>query len=126
MAEKHGIEESLFHSSNLVKIYDLIGRKRQMTFMTQSLGKELTIKKKWQNIIGFLSNELRVREEVVLYEKSKVGKNDVNVKLKFVEDKHKAYNSTEYSKFAKCVLCGKTDHVATVTRRGKLVAVSEC
>ena len=32
LTEKHGIEEALFHQSNLVKIYDLIGKGRQIRF----------------------------------------------------------------------------------------------
>ena len=32
LAEKHNIEEALFHQSNLQKIYDLIGKGRQIMF----------------------------------------------------------------------------------------------
>ena len=57
LAEKHKIEENLFHSSNLVKIYDVIGRKRQIKFMERNLGKEMSVKEEWSGIISFLISD---------------------------------------------------------------------
>ena len=48
LAENHKIEENLYHSSNLGKVYDLVGRKRQLEFMKQNLGKELTMAKNYR------------------------------------------------------------------------------
>ena len=42
LAEKHKIEESLFHQSNIQKIYDLIGKWRLIKFTEQNIDKELT------------------------------------------------------------------------------------
>ena len=43
--------------SNIAKIYHLIGKKRQMKIMGQTLDAYMTEQEKWENIIKFLDNE---------------------------------------------------------------------
>ena len=76
LAEKHGIEEALFHQSNLVKIYDLIGKGRQIRFVEQNIDKEMTLKQEWQNFIDFLHRELRSKEKLLMCEKFKLENNN--------------------------------------------------
>ena len=120
LAEKHGIEEALFHQSNLVKIYDLIGKGRQISFVEQNIDKEMTLKQEWQNIIDFLHKELRSKEKLFMCEKFKLENNE---KTTTDNEKRKAYvmhvMSELPSKDTKCVLCSNTDHGITVTRKGK-------
>ena len=65
LAKKHNIEETLFHPSNLVKIYDIIGRKRQFKCMKQCIVKEIPIKDEWENIITNLNFELKLKEKAL-------------------------------------------------------------
>ena len=77
LARKHKIEEILFHPSNLVKIFDLIGKGRQIKCIEQiknteqNTGYKMSIKQKWEKIISFLDSEIKVKEEVLFLEKSK-------------------------------------------------------
>ena len=90
LAENHKIEGNLYHSSNFGKVYDLVGRKRQLEFMKQNLGKELTIKEEWQKMNVFLNNELRLKEEILMLDKSRLGKD--TTLPKDGEEKRKVYN----------------------------------
>ena len=119
LAEKHIIAESLFHKSNIQKIYDLIGKWRLIKFTEQNIDKELTLKQKWNRIIGLLQKELRVKEEILMNEKSRLVKSEE----KLEDIKHEVFNA-KYElppKVTKCVLCGETDHVITVTKKGRYV-----
>ena len=126
LARKHKIEEILFHPSNLVKIFDLIGKGRQIKCIEQiknteqNTGYKMSIKQKWENIISFLDSEIKVKEEVLLLEKSKPEINDSS-NSNDGNDKRKTYNCTNETKIAKCVICGENDHVTTLTRKGRLV-----
>ena len=70
LAKKHNIEGCLFHTSNLAKVYNLIGRRRQteITKLCISSG-EMVAKYIWENIIQFLDEELKVKERILLFEK---------------------------------------------------------
>ena len=73
LAKNHKIDDILYHPSDLVKIYELIGRKRQFKCMEQCLGKEMSIKDEWIKIIGVLSFELKLKEKALLLDKTKPG-----------------------------------------------------
>ena len=119
LSEKHNIEEILFHPSNLTKVYDLIGRKRQLKVMEKHLDKKLTVQQEWLNIISFLEDELLLKEKLVLMEKSKHENCESSCRSKSYEEKSKSYLSDKFYDVTKCVICGKNDHVATVTKKGK-------
>ena len=111
LAEKRKIEESLFHQSNIQKIYDLIRKWRPIKFTEQNIDKELTLKQKWNRIIGFLQKELRIKEEILMNEKSKL----VKSKEKLEDNKHKVFNAKNElpPKVTKCVLCGEQMQVSS-------------
>ena len=88
-------------------------------FTEQNIDKEFTLKQKWQKIIDFLYKELRRKEEILMDERSKLGKNEEKAE----ENKRKAFNIANEPSLtvAKCVLCSETDHVINVTKKGKSV-----
>ena len=71
-------------------------------------------------IISFLDSEIKVKEEVLLLEKSKPEINDSS-KSNDGNDRRKTCNCTNETKIAKCVICGENDHVTTLTRKVRLV-----
>ena len=122
LAEKHNIEEDLFHGSNLGKIYNLLGEKREKEIVKQNMNTKMTKKEIWSKIIDFLHKELRLEEEMLMRKKSLIGKASEGFsKKKYGEYDSKNFNSNrdEDSKSPKCIICGKTDHVVTVTKKGK-------
>ena len=119
LAKNHKIDDILYHPSNLVKIYELIGRKRQFKCMEQCLGKEMSIKDEWIKIIGVLSFELKLKEKALLLDKTKP-ENEVH-KGTTDDIKRKSYAINETSSEAKkCAFCD-IGHVATITRKGKII-----
>ena len=60
LASKHDIENTLYHNSNLTKIFGLIGRSRQEKVLKKSLSKTLSDKEKWSEIILLIEVEIRV------------------------------------------------------------------
>ena len=76
----------------------------------------LTLKQEWIEIIDFLQRELRIKEKILLNEKSRAKASEENLG----DTKRKAFNvENGFPVVNKCVLCGKTDHIATVTKNGK-------
>ena len=76
MAKIHKIENSLFHTSNLAKIFQLIGRLRQSKITKKFLKSSLTDEQKWETIIHFLDEELKVKEQMLLFENCYSAKNE--------------------------------------------------
>ena len=118
LAEKHNVENQLYHSSNLATIYNMIGRDRQAKIMRKSMANKLDDKGTWSFIIGFLEEEIKLKEQMILFDqahqsksnKDKIGNSDDS-------DSTTKNNNQTYSNAApstKCVICGKTDHVPTV------------
>ena len=72
LAKKSITEGCFFHTSNLAKVYNLFGRRRQteITKLCISSG-EIAIKYIWENIIQFLVEELKVKERMLLFLKIK-------------------------------------------------------
>ena len=68
--------------SNRANIYHLIGKKRQMKIMEQTLDTDMTDQEKWEKIIKFLDNEQKLKEQMLLFEKSNPIRGDVSVKTK--------------------------------------------
>ena len=123
LAGKHKIGHILFHPCNLAKIYELIGRKRQIELTKINIGNEMTFQEEWQKIIEFLEAEVVLKEKLIFMERSKLEFEDSKIKTKSDEGKAKprVFSNGSSSNDAKCTLCGKTDHVGTVTKKGKLI-----
>ena len=153
LAQKHDIEGSLYHSSNVVKIFNLIGHKRktditkivlkseQQTTQSQQQASLIdtapgiaTSSRKtedqiiWQETINYLENEQNLKERLLLFDKSNSGNSDRDKdrerdreRKDGKNDPPKTYTTSEYGKPKDCIICGKSDHIATVTNKGNLV-----
>ena len=63
LAESHNIQTNLFHTSNLARVFSLLGKKRQLDITKRFLKSEteVTEEDKWDCIISYLDKELKVR-----------------------------------------------------------------
>ncbi len=66
LAEKHEIEAALYHSSNLAKIYALLGQRRQSDIMKKLLKRDVSVKESWEEIVLYLDREVRLKEQMIL------------------------------------------------------------
>ena len=121
LAEKHNIQTSLFHTSNVAKIYFLIGRRRQAEIVKKLLDIAPTDQEVWDVIIKFLDKELRVKEQILLLDKCHPGKFDGSVKKNNGGDSSNNTYNTSSTNNKKCVICEKTDHVPTITSWGNQI-----
>ena len=130
LASAHGIESTLYHSSNLAKIYAVIGKKRQSDIVKKLLEANANDQVSWNEIIRYLDKELRVREQVHLFNKSQSSGNgtssnkdssNMNSSASALTSAEKTSSPSVVGTEKKCVLCGKTDHVPTITNHGNKV-----
>ena len=133
LAEKHSVDHCLYHTSNLAKVYSVLGRERQLEFTKNLVGdnvesdSEKSDKEIWGELIKFLDKELKIKERLILLNVSAPkpdegkgrGKND---------DSTKHFSAVQVASNAKpCCLCGKSDHVPTITKKGhKIVCYHSC
>ena len=81
----------------------------------------MTDEQKWETIIHFLDEELKVKEQMLLFENCYSAKNEGNAKPKN-DGKEVPFKSFLIdSKVKNCTICDRSDHVATVTARGNLI-----
>ena len=120
LASAHGVESTLYHSSNLAKIYALIGKKRQSDIVKKLLEADADDKVHWNEIIRYLDKELRVKEQVNLFNKSQSSGHETSSSNKSSSNMN-SYSAVATGTEKKCVLCDKTDHVPTITNRGNKV-----
>ena len=124
LAKKHKIEESLFHASNVSKIFSLIGEKRQYDVSRELLrGGKFSDKETWDEVIKYLESELQIKEMILLFEKSNA--------LFYKENRKplnelKSYNASEIKHGAcenkpKCQICDEIDQIVTITSKGKQI-----
>ena len=119
LAEKHDIEASLYHSSNLSKIYQLLGdrRHREVTKkLMKGIGKSTCVDE-WEAIMQHLEHEAKVTETMMLHKKA----SSVPTPRTNAESAHTAQDGPNENNRKKCKICDATDHVPTLTSRGKLV-----
>ena len=126
LAKYHQIEDVLFHPSNLAKIYELVGRKRQTEFIKKHMEHDLTVRQKWKFLISFLDDEIKLTEELMMTNPSKADKKEshhekISPKDKPGETKRTLSTDSSSQPNARCHLCGETDHVATLTKKGRYV-----
>ena len=122
LAESRNIQSSLFHTSNVAKVFALLGKKRQLELTKESLelGVEIGEDKKWDNIISYLEKEIRVREQVLLLDRASGGYDSDKPAKNAGNEKSNSYSVS--LPLPKCVLCDKSDnHVLTTTQRGNSV-----
>ena len=109
LASEHGVEHSLFHSSNLAKIYALLGKKRHIEITKNLLDYNAGEKEIWFHVLDSVDKEIRVNEQIILYHPS--------VSQFYADSCHFADDSN----ILLCHFCGESGHVPTVTTKGKMV-----
>ena len=82
--------------SKIAKIYHLIGKKRQMKIMGQTLYADMSEQEIWEKIIKFLDNDQKLKKQMLLFEKSNPIRGDVSVKTK------SGQNGDQYKKNIQC------------------------
>ena len=95
----------------------MIGRDRQAKIMRKSMANKLDDKGTWSFIIGFLEEEIKLKEQMILFDqahqsksnKDKIGNSDDS---DITKDNNQTYSNAAPS--TKCVICGKTDPVPSV------------
>ncbi len=115
LAEKHNIEQNLYHSSNICRLLGGFGRIRQTRLTKIFVENDMSEKEKWAEMIRYLEKELKVTEQLLLLDKS--------------NDQHSTRNSdmsgsenrvlTSQVSGNKCSVCDRTDHVPFISRIGK-------
>ena len=115
LAEKHDIENDLYHGGGIHKVYEVIGFKYRDKFIRQKADKILSKKQVWELLVQFIQNEIKIYEEINLveetlkYEKPKDDRSKSNDRKGYLS-KEGAY----FERVNKCALCGKTDHIMTL------------
>ena len=104
LVSKHEIEGSLFHYSNTVKIFKIIGRKRQTDIMTKVIESHHDEKKVWQEIMKYLEKEIQIKEKILLYEEIKLKNPEIPRPQK--GGRNNAYN-VDHLKSKKCFFVKK-------------------
>ena len=120
LAAKHDIEHSLYHTSNLAKVFSVLGRQRQRKITEKLLGKNVDEEGEWDEIINFLASEIKLKEKMILYEPAE----QTNEKSQRKKDESSPQGSNYMvSITAKkaCTICEKDDHVPTITNRGNKI-----
>ena len=120
LAEKHEIEQNLFHTSNIVKVFNLLGKKRQIDLTETFVASEMSDKEKWTEMINYLDNELKVKEQLILFEKSSVDTSKVKPDNPGPKSGSGKAFLNNYDR-TKCLICGKSDHVAMISNKGKTI-----
>ena len=117
LAEKHHIEPNLYHSSNISRILGGFGRKRQTDLTKKFVQNDLSDKDKWAEMIRYLEDELKIKEHLILLDKSNDQQTAKGKSDKSPEQKVLMSQPSEN----KCFICNRTDHVPYVTRNGKSI-----
>ncbi|MDP7406234.1 MAG: hypothetical protein QF495_05675, partial [SAR324 cluster bacterium] len=113
LAGKHEIEGSLYHSSNLSKIFELIGEKRQKDITRKLIDQNKTsCEDKWDAILAHLEKEAKVCMDVALYKKAATPK-EKKTGGKTGGNSSASHTAEGARDKKKCIVCQKTDHVLT-------------
>ena len=70
----------------------------------------------WNYIVFHIDNEIKVKEPILLYNKCHSSKTDRKGDTK--DGRSSESNYLTFPKDKKCLICGKTDHVPTITKNG--------
>ena len=108
LAAEHGVEHSLYHSSNLAKIYTLLGKKRHVELTKTLLDINTGDKGIWDHVLASVDKEIQINEQIILYHPVAPNRMDG------------AHFSDGAGQLA-CACCGETGHVPTMTKNGKMV-----
>ena len=120
LAWRHDVEAALYHSSNLAKIYSLLGSKRQSEIVKKLLDKDASEKESWDEIISYIDREIKLKERILLINKCQTTRTEGNERSRS-NLSQSSYQTDTRRDPLKCAICDKTDHEPTVTRRGTKV-----
>ena len=122
LATKHDLESHLFHTSNVYKIFCLLGRRRQTELTKLFVASGHSERDKWDEIITYLDNELKVTEQLLLLDKSDQKTEDSrNPKSSGSGSKPGSTFHASEPSVTTCHLCGKDGYCLTVKAKGKNV-----
>lgn len=120
LAWRHDVEAALYHSSNLAKIYSLLGSKRQSDIVKRLLDRDASEKESWDEIISYIDREIKLKEKIILINKCQTTRTEGNERSRS-NLSQSSYQTDTRRDPLKCAICDKTDHEPTVTRRGTRV-----
>ena len=124
LAEKHDIKDQLYHHSYIGLIFDLIGNNRREKFVFKNVDNKLKCEDQWMKLMEFLENEMKALKNIVLIEKSKQHQTKEEERKPNKDNKsyHESYESNmDHQLKPVCSICGKEDHVASITKGGKVL-----
>ena len=122
LALEHGIEQSLYHSSNLSKVFGLLDKKRQVDITKSLLDFDAGVKETWQHIMTTLDRDIRVNNKLLLL----VPASSSDSPFDSGRDQP-GYHNVSGGENLTCHICGKNDHIPTITRLGhKVINYHSC
>ena len=119
LARDHGIEQILYHPSNSAKLFNLLGKKRQIDITKALVDEDPSEEETWDHILKSLDKEIRIREKLLLLDASSGVRADKD-KPKSDSGNSKAYTNSDNDDL-KCHVCGKTNHIPKITNGGKTI-----
>ena len=117
LAVKHGMEHNLFHTSNLAKIMQLLGRKRQLEVTKGFLGSNKSELEKWDAVMKFLDEEIKIKEQCLLLDKHVRKEDNPRKRETMGEGNYPSLTLAPKS----CAICDKTDHIPSITSKGNAI-----
>ena len=130
LASKHKIDKELFFGDAIERIYKAMGEYRVTRWLEQSCEEDLTEKPLWNKLIVFLEKEVKVQQQKMMLQKSKIDENPREAKDK--NDRTRYNNKSFHSDSTPiCFICGEkageSNHIATYGPGGsKIIQYFSC
>ena len=127
LATEHSIEGQLYEGGGLEKIMSLLGDGRHRKFRSQNLDSSFSKREEWGKLSDFLQQELKLREKIVLDNKSA---RLMGIDLKFDHKKTGGEKTAKSSPGGvhsvtdpslKCHFCGEGQHTVVTTSKGNKI-----
>ena len=123
LAVKHNIENRLYYSDSIHKIYQLLGENRVMKWLMKISDEDLSDEEQWQKLIQFLEKKLRVQQQRCFIRGDTKSQNDRDDKNEKRYKLHYKRSNTQL----KCSICDKLGHVPTnKPNNSKLIQYLAC
>ena len=142
LSEQHKIEEKLYHSDAINKVYQLIGDNRMMRWLSINCDHPTEGSQQWLQLIAFLEKEVKIHQQKLLIHgkparpSMTLSRTDATVrphqKSHFACDSSTINNKFQpkddnITVMTACAICGASDHVQTRGPGGsKLVQYFAC
>ena len=130
LASKHKIDKELFYGDAIERIYKAMGEYRVTRWLEQSCEEDLTEKPLWNKLIVFLEKEVKVQQQKMMLQKSKIDENPREAKDKIDPTR---YNNKSFHSDSTpiCFICGEkageSNHIATYGPGGsKIIQYFSC